>query len=74
MLSRVKRDAYQYFGQQKLFKRFGRWAQWTNLAPVLADVVFPAGFFDRDVYRFVPYFRYSGICPVVIDRLKILVR
>ena len=41
-----------------LFQRFGRWAQQTNFAPVLADVVVLAGFKDRDYYRFVPYFRY----------------
>ena len=27
MLSRVERDVCQYFGQQELFQRFGRWAQ-----------------------------------------------
>ena len=43
MLSRVERDVCQYFGQQKLFQRFGRWAQKTNWVPVLADVVL-AGF------------------------------
>ena len=37
-LSRVERDVCQYFLQQELFKRFGRWVQWTNWASVLADV------------------------------------
>ena len=27
MLSRVEMDVCQYFGQQELFQRFGRWAQ-----------------------------------------------
>ena len=27
MLSRVERDVCQYFGQQNIFQRFGRWAQ-----------------------------------------------
>ena len=58
MLSRVERDVYQYFEQQKLFQRFGRWAQLTNWAPVLADVVVHAGFYNLDDYRFMPYFRY----------------
>ena len=44
MLCRVERDVCQYFGQHKFFQRYGRWTQLTNWAPVLADVVFLAGF------------------------------
>ena len=38
MFSRVERDVCQYFGQQEFFLRFGRWTQWSNFAPALADV------------------------------------
>ena len=54
----VKMDVCQYFGQQELFQRFGRWAQWLICASVLADSAYLAGFFDRYDYHFVPYFRY----------------
>ena len=76
MLSRVERDVCQYFRQQELFQRFGRWVQWTNWAPDLADVVVLAGFLDRDDYRFVPYLSLIYV-PYMVSvqlRLKMLVR
>ena len=58
MLSRVDMDVCLYFGQQEFFQRFGCWAQYVVGAPVLDDVVVHAGFWHRDDYRFVPYFRH----------------
>ena len=58
MLSRVEKDVCHYFGQQEFFQRFGRRALESNWAPVFADVVVLPGFYDRDDYRFMPYFRY----------------
>ena len=51
-------DVCQYLGQQEIFQRLGRWAQWTNWAPVLADFVVLAWFLDLDDYGSVPYFKY----------------
>ena len=45
MSSRVETDVCQYFGQQELFKHLARWAQQTNWATVLTDVVVLARFF-----------------------------
>ena len=56
--SHVERDVCQYFEKQELFHRISCWAPQMDVAPVLADVVILAGFYDRDDYRFVPYFRY----------------
>ena len=58
MMSRVEMDVCQYFGHQENFLRFGRWAPKTNWTSVLADVVFLAGYWNRDDYRFVPYVKY----------------
>ena len=55
----------------EFFQRFGRWAQWTNLAPVLAEVVVLAGSEDRMI---IALCHISGISPVEMDRLKMQVR
>ena len=54
MLSMVERDVCPYSVQQEFFQRFGRWALYTDGAPVLADVDVLAEFWDRDDYGLVP--------------------
>ena len=70
MLSRVEKDVCQYFGQQMHFQRFaaghsrliGR-----QFLPMLSLPGFRIG-------MIIALCHISGICPVEIDRLKMLVR
>ena len=60
MVSWLERDVCPYLGQQVLFQQFSRMAQYSNGAPVLADVDVLAGFQDMDDNSFVPYSRYPS--------------
>ena len=55
----------QYFGQQELFQRFDRWPQF--LPMLLSLPGFRIGMIIALCY-------ISGICPVEIDGLKMLVK
>ena len=70
MLHRVEMDVCQYLCSRNFFQRFGSWA---DGAPVLADVVVLAELWDRNDYRFVPYFRYLSIWEWQIEDVSSIV-
>ena len=71
MLSRVERDVGQYFGQQELFQCFGARHRRLIGRQLLQMLLSLPGFRIRMI---IALCHISGICPVEIDRLKMLVR
>ena len=71
MLSRVERDVCQYFGQQELFQPFGRWHSrqiGRQFMPMLLSLP------GLRIRMIIALCHIIGICPVEIDRSKMLVR
>ena len=71
MLSRIERDVCQYLGKHELFQRFGRWAHrliGRQFLPMLLSLP------GVRIGMIIALCHISGICPVEIDRLKMLVR